>query len=108
MLVAAKVMPSRITDVSTVPKAAIKNTVKLPQHLSRAPQDTRVAKSVMPKKPTAMPNKVHKNAGVTVISAEKLKKAVRTPTIALAINAFAKQLNLQLQFCSVIFFTSNI
>ena len=59
----------------------------------------------MPKYPTAIPNSTHKNAGVMVIVAVKVKTVVIKPIIMLARTAFTVQSISQLQFVVFIYFT---
>ena len=105
-LVTAKVIPKRITDVSTVPKAPTKNAERFSQQLFSAAQQVDGVKRVMPKYPIAIPNNTHKNAGVIVTRAVKRKIAARTPMIKPAIIAPPVQLISQSQFVLPIYFTS--
>lgn len=105
-LVAAKVMPRRITDVKIVPRMAVRNVVRLPQQSSALKLRSAEVRRLMPRNPTAIPKRTHKNAGVIVIRAVKRKIAARTPIIMLAITDFTVQLNVQSQFDVVIVFTS--
>lgn len=107
MLVAAKVTPRRITDVSIVPRIPAKNAFRfLQQQVASRDSETGVTR-VKPRKPTAIPNNTHKNAGVSVITPVKLKIAAITPIIILAITDLPMQLNSQLQVI-IIYFTSTL
>ena len=96
-LVAANVMPSRIMDVTIVPKIPVRNALSLEQQLLLSEEAPVEVRSVIPKYPTAIPNKTHKNAGVIVTSAVKRKIAARIPITILAITAIPVQLVWQLQ-----------
>ena len=67
MLVAAKVTPSKITDVNTVPKTPVKKAFKKSQQRFLSPKAE--VKSVIPRYTIEIPSNTHKNAGVTVITA---------------------------------------
>ena len=68
-LVAAKVIPKRITEVSIVPRIPARTTERFLQQPFSIGQQVEAVKRFMPKKPTAIPNNTHKNAGVIVITA---------------------------------------
>ena len=106
ILVAAKVIPKRITDARIVPKIPIRTVGRILHIHSRVfPRRSNTEyRSNRPNPTTAIPKSTHKNAGVTAIVAEKVRNAVTTPKIMLAITPIPVQLNLQLQL--VIFFTS--
>ncbi len=111
-LVAAKVTAKRIIDTSIAPSIAIRSTGRILQTQPLMPE-LRIATlvtSVIARYTTAIPSTTHKNAGVTVITAVKVRKAVIIPMIMLATIATPTQLHLhpQLQFEQVIFFTSNV
>lgn len=106
ILVAAKVMPRRITEVRIVPKIPVKTNESLLQHGFFSAQQEDEAKRFTPKYRTAMPNNTHKNAGVTVIRAIALKIPATIPIITLAKITSALQSILQPQFEFNIFFTS--
>lgn len=98
ILVAAKVMARSITDVRTVPKIPARKSGRMGHRQSRRyglAGDS--AKSDTARKPTAIPKVVHKNAGVTVITAVIVRTVATTPIIMLAIIARAPQLFLQEQ-----------
>ena len=69
ILVAAKVMPSKITDVNIVPKTPAKNVLRKSQQWFLSPKYTDDVIRVIPRYTTAIPNNTHKNAGVTVMTA---------------------------------------
>ena len=106
-LVAAKVIPRRITAVRIVPKIPARNSLKLRQQLVFSELWQEVKRTI-PRKPTAIPNNTHRNAGVTVINAVNRKNAAKIPIITLAIMDFAVQLILQSQFDKLIYFTSTL
>ena len=95
MLVAAKVMPSKITDVKTVPKIPVKKVLKTSQQPGLELKAE--AKSVIPRYTTEIPSNTHKNAGVTVITAVYLKTAVMMPIIMLIKTEIPVQLIVQSQ-----------
>ena len=108
-LVAAKVIASNITVVSTVPRIPVSSTVSVGHRQSRMLRLV-VAVSInnTASHTTAIPNSTHKNAGVTVTVAVYTRKLVIIPIIILATTASAVQLVLQPQFIFVIIFTSVI
>ncbi len=105
-LVAAKVMPRRITEVKVVPRIAVRNVPRFAQQFSVLVRPSTEVRRLIPRNPTAMPKSTHKNAGVIVMRAVKRKIAARTPMIILAIRDFPVQLIVQSQFDVVIVFTS--
>ena len=105
-LVAANVIPRRITAVTIVPIIPVKNRLRIWRQLFLWLQQLADVKSVMPKKPTAIPSNTHKNAGVIVTIAKKVKNAAMIPKIMLATKAMLVQLGLQSLYKLVIYFTS--
>ncbi len=95
MLVAAKVIPSKMMDVKTVPKIPVKKVLRKSQHWLLSPNAE--VKRVIPKKPIEIPSNTHKKAGVTVITAVKVNIAVITPIMILTITDVPVQLMLQSQ-----------
>lgn len=90
-LVAANVIPRRMTEVKTVPKIPAKSVPRFVQQPFLSGLQVEEDKRVMPKKPMAIPNSTHKNAGVIVTSAVKRKNAANIPMITLAITALPVQ-----------------
>jgi hypothetical protein len=110
MLVAGNSTASNKTASSTVAIIAARRTAIIvlmqqgalpPQHLN----DVAVRRTV-PRYTTAIPKTVHKNAGVTVIAAVILRKAVMMPTTRLIISATVVQEFLHEQSDVDIVFTS--
>ncbi len=108
MLVAANAMPRSKSAVRTVPIIPVSSAVILehPQRLVMVVQELAVKKA-MTKKPTAIPNATHKNAGATVRVPVMVKIAVAIPTIRLPITAKNVQSYLHAQFVFAIVFTSD-
>ena len=99
MLAAAKVIPKRTIDRKIVPKIPVSRTGIIPHTHPPIPA-LRIAgltTSVTARYTTAIPSSTHKNAGVTVITAEKVRNAVIIPIIIAAITAMAVQFILQPQ-----------
>ena len=97
MLVAANVIPRRITAVSIVPKIPAKRKFNIlhTQSLKPRPLAKEDARRVTARYTTAIPKSTHKKAGVTVIAAVIFKRAATIPIITLTITAKRVQLNLQ-------------
>ncbi len=98
MLVAAKVMPKRITDVRIVPKIPVKRTVSLGHmqfctavHLKDGDSANATARYTI-----AIPSVTKVNAGVMVMVAVMVRKAVITPIRMLAMMARIVQPSLHL------------
>lgn len=106
ILVAAKVIANKITEIRAVPRIPVKTAVNVPLVYLQdfLPWQQQVVASNTAKYPIAIPNATHKNAGVTVITALICKKAAITPIIALAITAKLTQLGLFSQQKIDIFF----
>lgn len=103
MLVATKVIPRSITEVSTVPRIPIKMVLialslqaQLWHEVTTLFVFKSVAKSNIARYTTAIPSNTHKKAGVIVMVAVNRKNAVTTPTTRLARNAIKLQVVLQL------------
>lgn len=98
-LVTANVMPKRITDVRIVPKIPVNRTGRIEHTQLRRPHPMSTADNikVIARYTIAIPNKVHKNAGVMVMTAVKLKNAVIIPMIMPATMEIPIQLLLLLQ-----------
>lgn len=96
MLVAAKVTPKRITDTKIEPRIPVSKALVLlhEQPLWHKYLSALYAIKVMARKPTEIPKTTHKNAGVTVMAAVKLKIAAIRPTSKLA----AMEISVQLYF----------
>lgn len=110
-LVAANVIPKRTIDTSIAPSIAIKSTERiLHTHSLALPRIFVLVIRVIARYTTAIPRTTHKNAGVTVIVAVKVKNAVIIPMMIAATMLMPRQLHLhpQLQFEQVMFFTSNV
>lgn len=111
-LVAANVTPSKTTATKIAPSIAIKSTGRI-LHTQPLMPELRIATlvtRVTARYTTAIPSTTHKNAGVTVMVAAKVKNAVIMPMMMLATIETPTQLHLhpQVQFEQVIFFTSNV
>ena len=106
MLVATKVIPKSITDVTIAPKIAVNKTVKTGQIqlFCAMPEKLADFTKIIARYKTAIPKTTHKNAGVKVITAVVRKTAAIIPIITLAITATTEQFDLQKQ--TDIFFTS--
>ena len=89
MLVAANVIPRSITEVNIVPSIPVRRVGSTlhTQHLEPYLRMMVVIIGVKARYTTAIPNNTHKKAGVTVMVAAKVRNAVITPTIILAIIA---------------------
>ena len=89
MLVAANSIPRRISDARTAPKIPVSNVGRILHTQLRTPNRRRSVDAirVTARYTTEMPSVTHKKAGVTVIVAVKVRKAVITPIIMLAITA---------------------
>lgn len=104
-LVAANVIPRRITDVRIVPKMPVRKADNPEQTQLRVVLPLSIdAPRVIARYTTAIPKRTHKNAGVNVITAVMLRKAAIIPIITLAIIAIPVQFGLQLQFKLDIYF----
>ena len=81
MLVAANVMPSSTMAVRIVPKIPVNKIPRVVQThvLVRLFVNESALRSVTARYPTAIPNKTHKKAGVTVITAVIDKSVVTIP-----------------------------
>ncbi len=99
MLVAAKVIPRRITDVKTVPRIPQRRTFKEEQTqlLCRDEKEQPEVASRMARYTTAMPKRTHEKAGVIVIVPIKRSMPAMMPIIMLATMAKTGQLILQVQ-----------
>ena len=111
-LVAANSTASSTTAKRIVARMAPKSTervvfIQQGAQLSQQFMDT-VARSTTPRYTTAMPNTVHKNAGVTVIAAVILRNAAIIPTAMLMIRATVVQVFLHEQSLFDIFSPPNI
>ena len=86
MLVAAKVTPKRITETKIEPSIPVSKAFVLSQAqpLGHKYLSALYAIKVIARKPTAIPKITHRNAGVTVITAVKLKTAAIRPISKLA------------------------
>ena len=69
MLVAANVIPRRITAVKTVPRIPASRVYKPRQQTFLSGHAVIDVKRTTPRYTTAIPKRTHKNAGVTVITA---------------------------------------
>jgi hypothetical protein len=94
ILVAAKVMPSKMMEVKTVPRMPVKKVLRKSQ---QCPLPITEVNNVIPRNPMAIPSNTHKNAGVTVITAVYLKTAVMMPIIMLIKTEIPVQLIVQSQ-----------
>ena len=106
-LVAAKVIPIKMLENSTVPSTPASNAPTAeqmqPPKALFLKRDTAI--SEMASKPNATPKTTHKNVGATVTVAVITKKPVTIPTIMLENMAKPTQLFLQLQPKNNILFT---
>lgn len=99
-LVAANDIDNNISEVRIVPRIPIINAENA-GHLQRVSSDLSlffVPTKASARYTTAIPNTTHKNAGVTVITAEKVRNAVIIPMIMLATTAIPVQSILHPQF----------
>lgn len=98
-LVAANVIAKRISENKIVPNIPIISVERAVQTHSLIPFSLAVVltSSVNPRYTTAIPNTTHKNAGVKVIVALKVRKAVMIPIIMLDTTARTVQLGLAQQ-----------
>ncbi len=96
-LVAANVTPKRTIDISIAPRIAIKRIGRIlhTQPVIPALRIATLVTSVIARYTTAIPKTTHKKAGVTAITALKVKKAVIMPMIMLATIATPTQLHLE-------------
>ena len=108
ILVAANVIPRRITAVNIVPRIPRSKRGSIMHTHPLTPVDLISGAEISETRryTTAIPNNTHRNAGVTVITAVIRSTVVITPMITLAITARAVQLFLQPQLQLVIKFTS--
>lgn len=99
ILVAANVMPRRITDVSTAPKIAVSKTESTghTQLLTAMSENCGDIIKIIARYTAAIPKTTHKNAGVKVITAVVASTAPTAPKMMLAITAITEQLDLQEQ-----------
>ena len=99
-LVAAKLTAKRISESKIVPKIPIISVVNDEHIHLLVPllSDAAVITAVMPRYTIAIPKVTHKNAGVRVMVALKVRNAVIMPIIILATTANTVQLGPQLQF----------
>lgn len=89
MLVAANSIPRRISDARAVPRIPVSNVGKILHTQLRTPKRRKsvATKRVTARYTTEIPSVTHKNAGVIVTVAVKVRKAVITPMIILVITA---------------------
>lgn len=89
ILVAANSTPKSITEASAVPRIPVSNVGRILHTQLRTPKRRRSVEaiSVTARYTTEIPSVTHKNAGVMVMVAVKVRKAVITPMIILAIIA---------------------
>ena len=109
-LPAANAIPKRITDVKIVPRIPVSKAGRIEHTQPRIPLPRTTAPiiGVNARYTTAMPNKTHKNAGVMVITAVKVRIAVIIPIIILATMELSKQLPLQVQLIELIHYSPPI
>jgi len=96
ILVAAKPTPSRMTAESAVPKMPVRTAVAVLQMQALLDSVPDEANSTA-RYTTAMPRATHKNAGVIVMVAVKVRAAAIMPIMKLAMAASVTQLHVQLQ-----------
>lgn len=97
-LVAANSTAKSTNDTKIVPMIPIDHAVLLAQlHFLTVSQPKAVVARPIARYKTAIPNTTHRNAGVRVITAIKVRKAVIIPTIILPITATPRQLDLKQQ-----------
>lgn len=98
-LVAANSIANKTTDNKMVPKMPANKTGNTPhrQTGARSRCTNALANNATARYTTAIPNTTHKNAGVTVITAVKRRKATTIPMMMLEITDRPTQLLLQSQ-----------